>query len=80
MACIRLYVVDLWFMGLVATVSMDSIGLLVVLPKFYPDDRPAHLALGEWRDLAADSKYASVKADLAKWLPKTSAPSAGLRG
>ena len=29
---------------------------------------------------AADPKYTSVKADLAKWLPKTNAPNGGLRG
>lgn len=34
----------------------------------------------EWKNLAADTKYASVKADLAKWLPKTNAPNGGLRG
>jgi len=28
----------------------------------------------EWANLAADAKYADVKRDLAKWLPKTEAP------
>jgi iduronate 2-sulfatase len=34
----------------------------------------------EWKNLAADSNYASVKADLAQWLPKVNAPEAGPRG
>jgi arylsulfatase A-like enzyme len=34
----------------------------------------------EWKNLAGDSKYASVKAELAKSLPKTNAPEAGPRG
>jgi arylsulfatase A-like enzyme len=34
----------------------------------------------EWKNLAADSNYASMKAELAKWLPKENAPEAGRRG
>ena len=30
----------------------------------------------EWKNLAQDAKYASVKADLAKWLPRVNAPDA----
>ncbi len=34
----------------------------------------------EWKNLAADPKFADVKRDLAKWLPKTDAqPSPGSR-
>jgi iduronate 2-sulfatase len=33
----------------------------------------------EWKNLSADTNYASVKADLAKWLPKVNAPEAGQR-
>ena len=31
----------------------------------------------EWKNLASDAKYASVKTDLAKWLPKTNVPTPG---
>jgi hypothetical protein len=34
----------------------------------------------EWKNLAKDPKYASTKAELAKWLPKVNAPEAGARG
>jgi arylsulfatase A-like enzyme len=30
----------------------------------------------EWKNLAHEAKYASVKTDLAKWLPKVNAPDA----
>jgi arylsulfatase A-like enzyme len=29
----------------------------------------------EWKNLASDPKYASLKQDLAKWFPKTNVPS-----
>ncbi len=34
----------------------------------------------EWKNLAKDPKYASTKAELAKWLPKVNVPEAGTRG
>ena len=34
----------------------------------------------EWKNLAKDSKYASVKEDLKKWLPKTNAAGGGKKG
>src|SRR5438045_7925938 len=31
----------------------------------------------EWKNVAADSNYTSVKKDLAQWLPKTNVPTPG---
>jgi arylsulfatase A-like enzyme len=33
----------------------------------------------EWKNLAADSKFADVKKDLAAWLPKENRPDAGAK-
>jgi hypothetical protein len=40
------------------------------------DEQPYHEVADplEWKNLASDPKFASVKQDLAKWLPKTNVP------